>query len=106
MTKDRLTRNPLMQRTQEDQKTPDKGEVISKDKSNMRTSIKRKVKGEDQGTTTQGLQPGYTRFTVIVKEDLIQNFKDYAYWERLSIKDVMEQAITEYLKDKKIKGDK
>ena len=40
------------------------------------------------------------RATFIVKVDLLEKLKDYAYTERISIKDAMSAALSEFLKDK------
>lgn len=42
-----------------------------------------------------------TRATFIIKIPLLDKVKAYAYWERLSIKDVMNMALDEFFKNKK-----
>lgn len=55
-------------------------------------------------TTSQaGLPVGWTRATFILREDLLTRAKDYAYWERLEIKQVVNAAIENYLKGKQIR---
>lgn len=44
------------------------------------------------------------RATFIVREDHLEAIKSLAYWERLSIKRVLELALESYLKGKKIKS--
>ncbi len=52
--------------------------------------------------TQKGLKPGETRTTFIVDVDTLERFKLVAYWERTTIKDLlnecMEAAISSYTK--------
>jgi hypothetical protein len=50
----------------------------------------------------RGLQKDYTRQTFIVRVDLLNKLKDYAYTERKNIKDILNDMIEGYLKDKHI----
>jgi len=54
-------------------------------------------------TTKQGLKEGWARATFIVREDYIDRLKAVAYWDRKHIKEVVDEALTAYLKEKKIK---
>lgn len=54
----------------------------------------------DNNTKRKGLTPDMARATFIVKVDLLEKLKDYAYTERISIKDAMSAALSEFLKDK------
>ncbi len=54
-------------------------------------------------TTKQGLKEGWARATFIVREDYIDKLKAVAYWDRKQIKEVIDEALTAYLKEKKIK---
>jgi hypothetical protein len=53
-------------------------------------------------TKLDGLPEGWTRWTVIVREDLLDRFKDYAWTDRRTHKEVMEQMMNEFLADKEI----
>jgi hypothetical protein len=44
-----------------------------------------------------------TRATFIINEYLLNKLKTYAYWERITIKDALKQALEEFFKDKEIK---
>lgn len=48
----------------------------------------------------EGLTEDYTRATFIVRRDLLDKMKDYAYTERLSLKEVVNTALNDFLKDK------
>ena len=52
-------------------------------------------------TTQQGLQDGWTRATFILRKDYLENLKATAYWERKTIKEVINEALGSYLKGKK-----
>lgn len=59
-------------------------------------------------SSQEGLQENWTRATFIVREDLLEKLKDLAYTNRTTIKDEINQALAEYLKDKEVirRGDK
>jgi len=52
-------------------------------------------------TTQQGLQNGWTRATFILRKDYLEKLKASAYWERKTIKEVIDEALGSYLKGKK-----
>ena len=45
----------------------------------------------------QGLQPGWTRATVIVREDVLDVLKDLAYTNRVPLKEVIDDALSAYV---------
>lgn len=53
-------------------------------------------------TSQSGLNENWTRYTVIVREDLLDKLKDYAWTERVTIKKVINEMLEEYLADKEI----
>jgi len=53
-------------------------------------------------TTQRGLQDGWTRATFILKKNHLEKLKALAYWERKTIKEVMDEALSSYLKEKRI----
>jgi hypothetical protein len=54
-------------------------------------------------SSQEGLQDGWTRATFILRKDYLERIKASAYWERKSIKEVMDEAMEAYLKGKRIK---
>ena len=52
-------------------------------------------------TSQAGTKENETRATFIVNEDQLEGLKALAHWERLTIKDVLSQAIESYLSNKK-----
>ena len=55
-------------------------------------------------TSQRGLQKGWTRNTFILRKGYLEKIKALAYWERKTIKDVVDEALGSYLKDRKIKS--
>ena len=53
-------------------------------------------------TTQQGLQDGWTRATFILRERHLKELKALAYWERRTIKEVIDEAFDSYLKGKTV----
>jgi len=45
----------------------------------------------------------YIRHTFLIRGECLQNMRAYAYWERLSQKQLLEVMLTDFFKDKKIK---
>jgi len=54
-------------------------------------------------TTQRGLHDGWTRATFILKKHHLEKLKTLAYWERKTIKEVIDEALGSYLEGKKIK---
>lgn len=53
-------------------------------------------------TTQQRLQNGWTRATFILRKHHLEEIKALAYWERKTIKEVMDEALSSYLNRKAI----
>jgi hypothetical protein len=51
-------------------------------------------------TTQRGLQDGWTRATFILRKHHLEEIKALAYWERKTIKEVIDEALGSYLKGK------
>ncbi|MGI6226622.1 MAG: hypothetical protein ACOYJ1_10235 [Peptococcales bacterium] len=60
------------------------------------------VRREYTKSSQEGLKENWTRATFIVREDILEKFKDYAYTERLTHKELINSILEEYLKDKEI----
>ena len=75
------------------------GGVTGKDSSKRgrpKTNFKEVTK-----TSQVGTRENETRATFIVNEEQLEAIKALAHWERISIKEVLAQAIEEYLATKK-----
>jgi hypothetical protein len=49
-----------------------------------------------------GLPEGWDRKTIIIRDDYIDKLETLAFLDRRTLKDVIDEALTEYLQDKKI----
>jgi hypothetical protein len=86
----RIKNNPLNwigQQEEEEKKGPGRPRTIDR---------------EYTKSSQEGLQENWTRATFIVREDLLEKLKDLAYTNRTTIKDEINQALAEYLKDKEV----
>ena len=59
--------------------------------------------GASRPPDERGCKPGYRRWTIHVKKDTVEKLAAIAYWDRKGIKDVVEEALTRYLKTKKVR---
>jgi len=64
-------------------------------------SKRKKPKTKD--SRKKGLKDGYIRASLVLKEEYLDNLKAYAWWERLSTRDVLEEALEQYFKNKEVK---
>lgn len=60
------------------------------------------IKREIDKSSQEGLPENWTRATFIVREDLLGKLKDYAYTDRRTLKEIINEMIADYLKDKYI----
>jgi hypothetical protein len=51
----------------------------------------------------KGIQVGWTRATFILRKDFLSKLKAVSYWDRKKMKEVIAEALGDYLKGKKIK---
>jgi len=61
-----------------------------------------RVRKETSKSSQEGLKDGWTRATFILKKDRLEKIKLLAYWERKQVKEVMEEALGDYLSRKRI----
>ncbi len=52
----------------------------------------------------KGLQDGWTRATFVLRKDYLSKLKAVSYWDRKKMKEVVDEALGNYLKQKKIKS--
>lgn len=50
----------------------------------------------------KGLPAGWTRATFIIKEDQVEQLKALAYYRRRPLKEVLEEALTKYVRGEPI----
>lgn len=54
-------------------------------------------------TTQDGCKEGWDRATFIIREEYKERLRALACWEGKEIKEVVDEALTEYLREKKVK---
>ena len=54
--------------------------------------------------STARLPQGWTRGTFIIEIDTLEKIKNFAYWERLEIKEVVKQALDQFFTGREING--
>lgn len=52
----------------------------------------------------RGLQEDLIRATFIIKQDHLEKIKAFAYWERIQIKDVIEDMCEQFFEKRKIRS--
>jgi hypothetical protein len=58
-----------------------------------------------KGTSrTAGLPFGWTRTTLVIREDLLDALKSVAWWNRSTVKDVTEKLFEEYISSAEVKS--
>ncbi|MCM8817630.1 MAG: hypothetical protein NC913_09030 [Candidatus Omnitrophica bacterium] len=71
------------------QEQPEKIEIRSEKKEIPKTKL--------------GLKEGWIRATFIVREEYLEKIKALSYWDRKDIKEVVDEALSQYLKNKKVR---
>ncbi len=102
--KSRIGSNPLAEKkglgwikdTREGKQSMQSKQSIQSTQDTQSINIKHK-------STTKGLPSGWIRHTAIIREEYLNKLKSLAYWERKQIKEVIDEALSNYLKDKKVK---
>jgi uncharacterized protein YnzC (UPF0291/DUF896 family) len=52
----------------------------------------------------KGLRDGWTRATFVLRKDYLSKLKAVSYWDRKKMKEVIDEALGDYLKRKKVKS--
>lgn len=78
--------------------------ILSKSQSSnvVNRRVQRSAHSNVYKSSQAGLQQGWTRATFIVQTELLEKIKALAYWERRSIKEVIDEALECYLKGKEV----
>ena len=102
MAKQRLGSDPLswIQKTKGTKKPP---EAHEKPQGRKKTGRPRVNTRDITKSSQEGLPEGWTRATFIMREPLLEKLKDVAYWDRKQVKEVVNEAVEAYLRDKKVK---
>jgi hypothetical protein len=52
-------------------------------------------------TTQRGLRDGWTRAAFILRKHHLEELKELAYWQRKTIKEVIDEALGAYLAERR-----
>lgn len=58
----------------------------------------------EKNSSQDGLPDGWTRATFIIKQEYNNKLKAMAYWDRLTVKEIVNTVLEDFLKDKKVKS--
>ena len=105
--KERLGSDPFkesslnwIQDTREKEKPIKKGNSKHSLQSNKSIHSKQSLHSV-HSTMKKGLKEGWTRATLIIKDEHLEKIKEVAYWDRKKIKEIVDEALTNYFKNKK-----
>lgn len=70
------------------------------DSEKDRTLESGRTSKKERKSSQKGLPDGWTRVTFILKQDYIEKLKSISYWERTTIKELVDEALSEYLSSK------
>lgn len=79
----------------EEQEIQEIDEGVPKKRGRPKTSFKEITK-----TSQEGTREGETRATFIVKEEMLEKVKALAYWDRVQMKEVINDALEVYFRKK------
>lgn len=54
-------------------------------------------------SSKMGLPEGWRKATVIIRDEHYEKLKDISYWERIPIKDIIDQVLERFLSSKRTK---
>ncbi len=54
----------------------------------------------------RGLQDGWIRATFVLRKDYLSKLKAVSYWDRKKMKEVIDEALGNYLKGRRVKSKK
>jgi len=74
------------------------------ERESQQEQVQESAHKEEQPRTgaQEGLEPGWTRATFIIDKQLHETVKAYAYWQRVTVKEVMDAALKQYFADKEV----
>ena len=80
--------------------TEEQGQPVPSDKPKIGRA--RTSQREYEKSSQENLPENWTRATFIVREDRLKRLKDYAYTDRRTLKDIVNEMIDQYLEGKEI----
>lgn len=78
----------------DNQATIDAGDILE--------TLKEKAHSAEKIPTSKlGVPPGWRKATVIIRDEHYEKLKDLSYWERISIKDILDEVLKRFFSTKK-----
>lgn len=77
---------------------------VQKALSSQKKSMFGQVSTLEIPSARRGLQDDLTRATFIMKQEFLEKIKAYAYWERVQIKDVLDEMCEQFFENKKVRS--
>lgn len=78
-------------------------EWISQDEG-VQTISATKITDMSIPAAKRGLQEDLIRATFIIKQEHLEKIKAFAYWERIQIKDVVEEMCEQFFENKRVRS--
>ncbi len=66
----------------------------TKDQKTLKEISKEINLSED--TLKKGLPSGWTRTTIVIREEFLEKLKDIGYWERANVKDLLDEILENF----------
>lgn len=99
---------PIKEKKQQEQKRVAVAEKITKPivgQSQEKTiNVDEICSSFELNASTKGLPEGWTRATFILKQEINEKIKALAYWDRITVKEVLHEALTIYLQGKNVRA--
>lgn len=83
--------------------TKEVGEVAAPVAPKVKTEPATTTEPFAENSLQKGLPVGWTRATFIIRSEFNEKIKAIAYWDRLTVKEVVHDALTAYLQDRNVK---
>lgn len=74
--------------------------------NNMKTKNPKEIPHQislSEDTLKKGLPSGWTRTTMVIRENFLERLKDVAYWERANVKDLFDEILEKFISSREIK---
>lgn len=78
-------------------------EVVAPVASKIKTEPATTTEPFSESSLQKGLPVGWTRATFIIRSEFNEKIKAIAYWDRLTVKEVVHDALTAYLQDRNVR---
>jgi hypothetical protein len=79
-------------------------EWISQEADIIQATPATKVTDQSIPAAKRGLHEDLIRATFIIKQEHLEKIKAFAYWERIQIKDVIEDMCEQFFENKKVRS--